>query len=195
MEALHSGGGQSLDFNVLTCATSGDVVGNHAQYAAVHAVLLDNSGSVSAAAVRAGVTVDTVASGSGAQDKANSNVKLVLGAKATAADGAYNGQILRIYSSDSRATLANAESLHGGNSPHGPKGYKDYLISAWVKDDKLATVSAAFDHGVGQTANDDANAYGAADELDIDYEILPGIACTGTGNIVAVVGRLHVPQV
>lgn len=196
MEALHSGGGQSLDFNVLTCASDGDVVGNDAQYADVHAIMLDvnGTGPTDANAV-AGVTADAVAQGSGAQDAADSNVKLVLGAKATGADDAYNGQTLRLYAVSDRG-LAAAKSLTGSNAPHGPKGYTDYEISAWTEATSLVTITGStFAHGVGQDANDDVNEHGAADVLDIDYEILPGIKVTGTGNIVAVVGRLHVPQV
>jgi hypothetical protein len=207
MEALHSGGSQSLDFNILTAASTGDVVGNDQRYADVHAIMLDAGGSATAAAHKPGVTKEAAGEGTDAQDAASSASLIVLGAKAkaggsgTTTTGSYVGQTLRVYDYSQRGLKA-ANSLTGSNAPHGPKGYSDFPIIEYTVATNLCKVTGALPWntasggpGASKAANDEDSDWGIADVFDVDYEILPGIKVTGTGNIVAIVARLHVPQV
>ncbi len=193
MEALNAAhGGQALDLEIIDAApgSGSKVYGNDARFADVHFLSQSAGGTLTAIAHFPGVTTDAAAA---VQAAADSNLKLVLGTKAGSTNSQYVGGTLRIYytaeGSSARPSLQNSKPLHGGNSPHGPVGFSDHLITAYVGGTKLLTVSTALPCG---TPTDPK-------AKDISYEILPGVKATGTnavheGKVLVLSGRLHVPQ-
>ena len=193
MEALNAAhGGQALDLEIIDAApgSGSKVYGNDARFADVHFLSQGSGGTLTAVSHFPGVTTDAAGAD---QTAANSNMKLVLGAKAGSTDDQYNGGTLRVYytaeGSTARPSLANAKPLHGGNSPHGPVGFTDHPITDYVGGSKLLTVSAALPCGTPTDAK----------AKNISYEILPGVKTTGTnaahaGKVLVLSGRLHVPQ-
>ena len=133
MEALNAAhGGQALDLEIIDAAPGNGtkVYGNDARFADVHFVSQQFGGTLTGVAHFPGVTTDAAGA---SQAAANSNVKLVLGSKAGSTDDQYNGGTLRIYytaeGSSARPSLLNAKPLHGGNSPHGPVGFGDPVMT------------------------------------------------------------------
>ena len=193
MEALNAAhGGQALDLEIIDAAPGNatKVYGNDARFADVHFLSQQFGGTLTGLAHFPGVTTDAAGA---SQTAANSNVKLVLGAKAGSTNDQYNGGTLRIYytaeGSSARPSLQNSKPLHGGNSPHGPVGFSDHLITGYVGLTKLLTVATALPCGTPTDLKAKV----------ITYEILPGVKATGTngahaGKVLVLSGRLHVPQ-
>ncbi len=193
MEALNAAhGGQALDLEIIDAApgSGSKVYGNDARFADVHFLSEDAGSTLTAVAHFPGVTTDAAGAN---QAAANSSTKLVLGSKAGSTDDQYNGGTLRVYytaeDSTARPSLANAKPLHGGNSPHGPVGFSDHLITDYTGATKLAVVGTALPCGTPD----------ATKAKVISYEILPGIKATGSaaahaGKVLVLSGRLHVPQ-
>ena len=193
MEALNAAhGGQALDLEIIDAApgSGSKVYGNDARFADVHFLSQGQGSTLTGLAHFPGVTTD----GAGAsQTAAVSNKNLVLGDKAGSSNDQYNGGTLRIYytaeGSTARPSLNNSKPLHGGNSPHGPVGFSDHLITDYVGGTKLLTVDTALPCGTPTDAKAEV----------ISYEILPGIKATGgnaahAGKVLVLSGRLHVPQ-
>ena len=193
MEALNAAhGGQALDLEIITAApgNSSKVYGNDARFADIHFLAEGAGSSLTALAKFEGVTTDAAGA---SQAAANTARKLVLGAKAGSTDHQYIGGTLRVYytaeGSTARPSLNNAKPLHGGNSPHGPVGFTDHLITAYTGASKLVVVGTDLPCGTPD----------ATKAKVISYEILPGIKATGTGathagQVLVLTGRLHVPQ-
>lgn len=53
----------------------------------------------------------------------------------------YNGQIVRTFKTEG-ATLADAQPLTGSSSPHGPKGYEDFVITGTDNAGNLTVAGA-----------------------------------------------------
>lgn len=193
MEALNAAhGGQALDLEIIDAAPGNGtkVYGNDARFADVHFLSEGIGSSLTVVSHFPGVTQDAAGAN---QAAATTNKLIVLGAKAGSSNDQYNGGILRVYytaeDSPARPSLNNAKPLHGGNSPHGPVGFTDHVITDYVGGTKLCTVDTALPCGTPD----------ATKAKVLSYEILPGVLTKGTdaahaGKVLVLSGRLHVPQ-